>query len=456
MSPTTITQIDIKRFDVLTAYARIPPAAFTGEELAWFSDDEEKFLGVLLQDTENEDFSVAILCRDGNERFHCIDREASISDPEEAMAWMERTIAWHAWKASAEPRPSSGSKPIDLFSPIVPPDRLHPNFVSLSRDNHFSPARSVMREIMRHYIDIDGNFVEQFQSNGFHSRLWELYLFTYLSEQCFLIQRDHPSPDFVATKLHEVIAIEAVIVGRSESNPPKYLKEPPDQLAPANIKELQRDQIPIKFGSPLYSKLKRQYWKLPHVAGKPLVFAIADFHDDQSFLWTSFALVTYLYGIQYDFDIDEQGNFSASAHQVERHTTGSKSIPSGFFTQPEAENVSAVLFSACGTLAKFNRIGRQAGFKDPASTMIRAGFAQDPDLENPEPAYFMYEVDESCDETWAEGLVMYHNPSAKHPVPVELFPDIAHHFFSDGRIVSNFPDFHPHASLTYNISSEGQ
>ncbi len=36
---------------------------------------------------------------------------------------------------------------------------------------------------MPHFIDIDGNFVQQFQSTGFDSGLWELYLYTYFSEE---------------------------------------------------------------------------------------------------------------------------------------------------------------------------------------------------------------------------------------------------------------------------------
>ena len=29
--------------------------------------------------------------------------------------------------------------------------------------------------------------------------------------------------------------------------------------------------MPLRFGSALFSKLKKKYWELPHVAGNPLV-----------------------------------------------------------------------------------------------------------------------------------------------------------------------------------------
>ena len=56
-----------------------------------------------------------------------------------------------------------------------------------------------------------------------------------------------------------------------------------------------------------------------------------------------------------------------------------------------------------------------------------------------------------CSETWAEGVSIYHNPNAKHPVPPDAFPSIAHHWFEDGEIKSVVPKFHPYTSMTINI-----
>jgi len=70
---------------------------------------------------------------------------------------------------------------------------------------------------------------------------------------------------------------------------------------PEEVMAEQENAMPIRFGSPLYSKLQKRYWDLPHVTGHPLVFAIADFHDDQSMLWSSTSLIDYLYGFRYDF-----------------------------------------------------------------------------------------------------------------------------------------------------------
>ena len=97
------------------------------------------------------------------------------------------------------------------------------------------------------------------------------------------------------------------------------------------------------------------------------------FHDDQSMIWSSTALIDYLYGVRHDFYYDENRKLIIKPVKIETHKTGEKEIPSGFFSQPDSEFVSAVLFSATGTISKFNRIGRQAGFYDPRIIMIRRG-----------------------------------------------------------------------------------
>ena len=209
--------------------------------------------------------------------------------------------------------------------------------------------------------------------------------------------------------------------------------------------------MPIRFGSPLYSKLKKKYWELPHVKGNPIVFAIADFHDDHSMLWSSTALINYLYGYRHEFHYDENNKLVTVPKEILVHKVGKKEIPSGFFFQPNAEQVSAILFSASGTISKFNRLGRQAGFRDPNVIMIRQGTCHDHEPNACVPRVFSYRVDENSQETWGEGLSMFHNPNATRPVPEELFPSIAHHHFDNGQIVSLLPEFHPYGSFTMDI-----
>src|SRR5712692_4802526 len=377
---------------------------------------------------------------------------SSIETEEGARSWLERAIKWHTSIGVKDQVASDETKGPDLFTTSLPIERIHPpNFIHLSRAPQLMPARTVITKIMPYYIDIDGNFVEQFQSTGFDARLWELYLYAYLTEEELFLDRSHPAPDFLVTKYGKTVAIEAVIVGRREENPRRYFGTLPKWKSPEEVLKAQEHEIPLKFGSPLYSKLKKEYWNLPHVQGKPLVFAIADFHDDQSMLWSFTALINYLYGMRHEHYHDEKSKLVISPIPIATHKVGEKEIPSGYFFRPDAEHVSAVLSSASGTISKFNRIGRQAGFHDPKVVMIRSGTCYNHDSNSAVPKRFLYKVDESCNETWAEGLSMFHNPNAYHPVPEELFPSIAHHHFCEGQIVSRLPEFHPFASVTYDL-----
>jgi hypothetical protein len=58
-----------------------------------------------------------------------------------------------------------------------------------------------------------------------------------------------------------------------------------------------------------------------------------------------------------------RGDSEGKDQRVEFYNWGEKqNIPAGFFRQPDAENVSAVLASNQATLTKFNRMGKIAGF----------------------------------------------------------------------------------------------
>jgi len=388
-------------------------------------------------------------------RFRCIDVQSSIPTQAEARAWIERAMNWHGrdgQKTFSQGEEKEKHRPLDLFKPIVSTEKLHPSFVKLCRSQAFVPAKRQIEEIMPLYVDVDGNFVEQFQTTGFDARLWELYLYSYLVEEQLFMDRQHDRPDFLVKKYGKSVAIEATIVGRRKDTPVSYFKSElslPDD--PEEVRRRQENEIPIRFGSPLFSKLQKRYWDLDHVKSLPLVFATADFHDDQSMMWTATALINYLYGVRHDFHFDEHGQLVISALKIEKHKVDVKEIPSGFFFQPDAEHVSAVMFSASGTIAKFNRLGRQAGFKAPGVLMVRMGTHHDHNPNSHLPKPFRYIVDEKSQETWAEGLSMFHNPKALHPVPEELFPNSAHHHFKDDQIVSTMPEFHPYASMTMNM-----
>lgn len=134
------------------------------------------------------------------------------------------------------------------------------------------------------------------------------------------------------------------------------------------------------------------------------------------------------------------------------HEHEGKKIPSGFFYLPDAENVSAVLFTPSGTISKFNRMGRLAGFGVPNLKLIRHGVCHDHTPDAALPKSFVFEVESAkYSEASGEGLSMFHNPNARFPVQEEMFPSIAHHEFIEGQIISRLPEFYPYTSMTINI-----
>lgn len=450
MEKIVIKRIDVKKFRALVAHSRKPQHQFISKEIDWLADEDENILGCLLQDITDLDFGGILLGKDEDGCFRCFDAVGNIETKDKALEWICNAIKWHVGQNKTIFPQGDEGKTIDLFTPIVPIDKQHPYFTKLANEESFTPAKSVINVLMNHYIDIDGNFVEQFQSEGFDARLWELYLDTYLHEEDLFLNRDHNAPDFFVEKYGHKVAIEAVIVGRKKENPLTLLNPLPKILHPSLILEKSENEMPIKFGSPLFSKLKKRYWEKDHVKENPLVFAIADFHDDQSMQWSSNALMRYLYGYSIETKIDK-GQFIHSAIKIHKHQLGNKTIPSDFFAQPDTENVSAVLFSASGTISKFNRIGKQAGIGSMNIKMYRFGTCHNHDKDATTPCLFRYEVTTKSNETWAEGLSMFHNPNAKYPVPRELFPSIAHHYMEEDEMISFIPEFHPYSSMTMNF-----
>jgi hypothetical protein len=303
--------------------------------------------------------------------------------------------------------------------------------------------------MMKWFTDPDGNFIEQFQSQGFDARIWELYLFATLVESGYRVERTESSPDFFCTSLSGEFFVEAVTVNPTQNNGVSVA--PPPHETPEQWDVFQKQFMPIKFGSALVSKLSNKYWNLDHVRNRPLVFAIQDFHATGSMVLSRSGLPIYLYGYDHFAERDKDGKLSIKARKVNFHKWEKKEIPSGFFDLPGAENVSAVIFSNSGTIAKFNRMGVVAGFGSPAVKMIRDGFVYNPDPDSTTPLHFSVEVnDKNYSETWIEGLEIYHNVNAVQPLNPGLIPNALHHrILPDGRIESAGPSSHPLTSTTH-------
>ena len=212
------------------------------------------------------------------------------------------------------------------------------------------------------------------------------------------------------------------------------------------VRYKQQHLHPIKLGSALFSKLQKKYWELDHVRGKPLVFAIEDFHEPHSLAYTNISLIGYLYGIDTNWSINTNGDLDISLTAASFHKHGSKEIPSNFFSRPGAEYVSAILFSNSGTLPKFNRMGQAGKYRSEQIKMMRIGTCYNHTWDLSIPLRFAYEVgDPDFPETWGQGLTICHNPHALHPLPLDSFPDAAEIAFLEGETLAKHPPFYPSA-----------
>lgn len=451
-----VKALTFERYNAFIAWTRSPIARQYGVEIEYFSTNDENLIGVIIQDTTDRDFGYVTFARDEKSRFRCIDVATSLKKHDARHQLFDSMLKHSSAGETIYPQHDSDQDRagVDLFIPLVPEGKQNSLFALLNNHEQFIPARSMISEMMHHFTDVDGNFVEQFQTTGFNSRVWELYLYAALLELDLFVEKPSPAPDFMVSNGYNRVYVEAVTVAPTGNAAIPDAEGLPKMRSPDEIVELLKGKMPIKFGSALHSKLMRKnsYWEMEHVKGNALVFAIADFHEDQSMTWSSTALHQYLYGVSHEFMYDESGQLIITPLKIDSHEFEGKKINSGFFFQDKAENVSAILFSASGTISKFNRMGKLAGFGLSNQRLYRMGVRHIHETNAALPTQFVYEIVQGkVTETWAEGLSMFHNPRAITPVDPHMFPGVAHHFFDEGVILSSLPDFHPYSSFTLNM-----
>ena len=341
-----------------------------------------------------------------------------------------------------------------LFIPVVTPEKLNSNFKRLMDDPSYHPGRQMLAYIYQDFIDLDGNFLEQFQTTGFDARFFELYLFAYFTKSGFEVEQVYQSPDFMVTRDGLTVAVEATTVNPSEGEHSKrntLLSE----LSPEEFEHYLENHLPIKFGGPLFSKLKLEYWELEHCKGKPFVLAIEAFFNEEALGFSDSAISQYLYGQRQSADWSKDGVLEVQAENIDSHTSGTKTIPSNFFEQPGTEHISAVIFTNSGTLPKFSRMGYQQGFGTDHFEIHRRGLCYTRDPNAKDPSYFAYSLAQPpLVEGWGQGLVVHHNPNALFPLPRDYFPDAMQVYVEDGRRTSDVPDWHPFVSTTFMFHFE--
>jgi hypothetical protein len=436
------------------------------EERSHWSDAEERVLGAVIRDTQDDDYGWILLARDKIGRFRCADLETSLDSERIAVERLRERIAKAVEDGDFLALGDQGDEtnyPTDVLA--VPADAqsdaLHPHFRLLIESPGRHPSRSVFKEIGLWLAPTDPHFVREFQFSQFDQRLWEMYLWATFRELRFDVTQPE-APDFLCKAPGIAFAVEATTVGPSTSG---VLADHPDPKTPEEMTEFLANYMPMKFGSSLTGKLKkkdkdgRNYWERSDTADTPFLLAIADFHISGSevsegkrgsMTYTHSALWPYLYGHRVEWEMIE-GQLIVRAVKGTHHTYKGKTVETGFFDLPGAENISAVIFSNAGTLAKFDRMGIAAGFLPTDHKYVRMGFRYNPDPNAVHPLPFAEEIGEDYEEYWADELQIFHNPRARVPLAEHVFSGVTQHYFRNGEQVSITPEGAILASYTWII-----
>jgi hypothetical protein len=320
-----MNEISQVRFEALAAYGRSPLMPLFARELRWFESSDGLLVATLIQDADGE-YSAIVLTRDLRKRFRFVTMTRFFDTGDEALDDMRRVAAEILPKLEDE-RAQGDDKgpPVDFFTPVRAVEDLSQDFVRLSKEEGYSPAREIIEPMMRWYEDADGNFVEQFQTTAFDARIWELYLFAVLSEASYLLDRSRPAPDFTAFGPLGEFCIEATTVNPSRDAKGNTVAPPPTNT-PEEVAAYSDEYVPIRYASALTSKLSRLYWEAPNVSGKPFLLAVMDFHAPMSMTWTRGGLTNYLYGYAHDRSREADGSLAITPRKISKHTWGNKEI----------------------------------------------------------------------------------------------------------------------------------
>ena len=238
--------------DILLMFTRTPRVRMVNKELEYFQSDDENLIGFISVDRIDCTFHSMLFDRNTLGQYQIADMSLDHNTIDEARIILADMMNNYVRDDDALKKEG---KTTDFFTRVANIQQIHPNFMKLKNDSFFAAAKRVIEEVGYHHVDIDGNFTEQLQSiNGFDARIWELYLWCYFREENFEFNTKHNAPDFMLQKLGEEVAVEAIHIKRTQG-----IDEQMTQMDFQAVLEKLRNEMPLMFGSPLFSKLKHEY-----------------------------------------------------------------------------------------------------------------------------------------------------------------------------------------------------
>jgi hypothetical protein len=303
---------------------------------------------------------------------------------------------------------------VQLFEPIVAESEQHPNFRSLLlRRNPYT--FDVLQDWARGFVDRDGKFVREFQTT-FNSCFWELYVFAVLKKYGLTVDFTKTRPDFFIPP--ENFNIEATIASNPRDGAPEYTSWN-SGLLPKDFNEFNRRSI-LRLANSLAVKHRKyldSYAGLDHVRDRPFVIAITSFDQPFSFMAAQRAIEAVVLGRYVDEERyirtgRPKGGLDGEDLRSVLKETGSP-VDLGLFRSPAYRQISAVIFNGCATIGKVQAISA-----DPSDRSEFTALRLDPHSDQP---HVTQQPKSRYQESLVDGLRIYHNPFATHPLNPAIF-----------------------------------
>jgi hypothetical protein len=324
---------------------------------------------------------------------------------------------------SANRQTADGELGMDLFTPIISEELQHPYFRAIcAHQNGYNC--DVLNEWARGFKDRDGKFVYEFQRT-FDTCFWELYVFAVLKHYGLTVDFSHPAPDFLVTD-NGGFNVEATVALHAKDATPEYMKF--EEPIPQDLNEFNRRAI-LRIRNSIDGKHKKfnaSYQKLDHVKGRPFVLAITAIDSPHAILACQRAIEAVLFGYYVDEEkyLREGGELKGYEVNSVAKDNGSP-VELGVFKKEDFRWLSAVVFSSCATWGKVRALSA-----DPNPNIIFEAVTYN--TNGPEPKVVKAKK-ANYTERLLDGLRVYHNPSATHPLDIGVFRhrDVFQSYYSE-------------------------
>lgn len=341
---------------------------------------------------------------------------------------------------------------------IVDEDALHPYFKEVKNEPAYAKTHQIINEWGKGLLGRNGEttkFIKEFQTT-FNSSYWELYLNKAFREFGYEIDYSKASPDFnligqdggkisVEAVTSNPATIPTLLLEKTEIPDREFLDESTLKLA-GKI----RDKLHLYLGD---GKKKHPYSSLPHVQNNPFVLALSPFDRKLSQSQNNTAINRVLYGLEPPENIHSP---QKTVHNILNRNN--KNVNLGIFTNDNFKEISAIIFSTTGTLGKAVALAGTAEFVK-ATRLRKMGVVEFMAKEGLEKiGKSRLQVSETWDifsqrdffgfdvcghdvhlcgasehkESHLDGLQIYHNPFAIHPLSEDDFnsKEVVHYYYN--------------------------